>query len=58
MDGLNTQLQDLKSQIDELMRRINIESKASQASDLEKQASAPDFWDNPSEGAKSHATLI
>jgi len=52
MDNLITQLQDLQSQIDELMQRIDIEGKAELATTLEKQASAPDFWDDPSSAQK------
>lgn len=57
MEGLLTQLQDLKAQISELMQRIDIQGKASKASDLEQQASAPDFWDNPSEAQKTMQQL-
>lgn len=52
MDGLNTQLQNLKTQIDELMRRIDITDKAQRASELEHQASEVDFWNTPSEAQK------
>lgn len=52
MDGLISQLQDLKSQIDELMRKIDIQGKSEQASELEQLASAPDFWDDPSSAQK------
>ena len=52
MDGIISQLQDLKTQIDELMSRINIDDKAQRAAELEHQASAVDFWDTPSEAQK------
>jgi peptide chain release factor 2 len=52
MDGLNTQLQDLKTQIDELMRRMDITDKAQRASELEHKASHADFWNKPSEAQK------
>ena len=52
MDGLNTQLQALKTQIDELMLRIDISGKASKVSELEHQASQADFWDDPAEAQK------
>lgn len=57
MDNLTTTLQDLQSQIDELMERIDIAGKAQLAKDLEKQASAPDFWDDPSAAQKTMQQL-
>ena len=47
MDSLITQLSQLQTQIDELMRRIDIDGKAQLADALEEQASAGDFWNDP-----------
>ena len=57
MDGINSQLQDLKTKIDELMSRIDIEDKAQLASELEHKASAVDFWDTPAEAQKTMQQL-
>jgi len=57
MENLISQLQDLQSQINELMERIDIEGKAKLATELEKQASAPDFWDDPSSAQKTMQQL-
>jgi len=57
MDGINSQLQDLKTKIDELMARIDIEDKAQRAAELEHQASAVDFWDTPSEAQQTMQQL-
>lgn len=57
MDGINSQLQDLKTKIDELMSRIDIEDKAQRAAELEHQASAVDFWDTPAEAQKTMQQL-
>ncbi len=51
MDSLITTLVKLQSQIDELMRRIDIEGKARLADQLEQQASAGGFW-NDAEAAQ------
>ena len=51
MDSLITTLVKLQSQIDELMRRIDIEGKARLADRLEQQASAGGFW-NDAEAAQ------
>lgn len=48
MDNLLTQLKSLLQQIEELMQRIDIAGKAGLAIELEEQASAPHFWDDPS----------
>ncbi len=47
MDSLITTLLKLKSQIDELMGRIDIEGKARLANKLEQQASESGFWNDP-----------
>lgn len=47
MDGLLHQLQDLKAQIEELMRRIDTNGKIQKANELQEQANATDFWDDP-----------
>jgi peptide chain release factor 2 len=57
MDGINSKLQDLKKQINELMQRIDIEDKAQRASELEHEASTTDFWDTPSEAQKTMQQL-
>jgi len=57
MDNLITQLQDLLSQIEELMKRIDIEGKAKLATELEQQASAPTFWDDPSSAQQTMQQL-
>ena len=51
MDSLITTLVKLQSQINELMRRIDIEGKARLADRLEQQASAGGFW-NEAEAAQ------
>ncbi len=51
MDHIISQLTAFKSQIDELMARIGIASKAQQIEDLEEEASQGDFWNDP-EGAQ------
>ena len=47
MDHIINQLTAFKSQIDELMARIGIASKARQIEDLEDEASQGDFWNDP-----------
>ena len=47
MDPIISQLKVFKSQIDELMARINIAGKAQQIQDLETEASQGDFWNEP-----------
>ncbi len=51
MDQIISQLSAFKSQIDELMARIGIPSKAQQIEDLEEEASQGHFWNDP-EGAQ------
>ena len=47
MDSIISQLSDFKSQIDELMGRIDIVGKAQQIEALEEEASQGDFWNDP-----------
>ena len=47
MDSLIAALVKLKSQIDELMDRMDVAGKARLANELEGQASESSFWDNP-----------
>lgn len=47
MDQIISQLSDFKSQIDELMDRIDIAGKAQLIEDLEAEASQANFWNAP-----------
>ncbi|QPC81436.1 peptide chain release factor 2 [Phototrophicus methaneseepsis] len=47
MDGLITRLIEMRDEINNLMSRLKIDEKAAQISDIESQASAPTFWDDP-----------
>jgi len=47
MDNIISQLSNFKSQIDELMERIDIAGKSRLIEELEEQASAGDFWNDP-----------
>ncbi len=47
MDSLIATLQKLKSQIDELMGRMDVAGKARRASELQRQASESGFWNDP-----------
>ncbi|PJF40724.1 MAG: peptide chain release factor 2 [Chloroflexi bacterium] len=46
MDNLVSVLTDLQSEVDNLMRRLDIEGKQQQIIELEKKTTAPDFWDD------------
>ena len=46
MSGILSQLSDLKGETLGLMQRLEIETKTAQADAYEKQASAPNFWDD------------
>ena len=52
MDSLIATLLKLKSQIDELMRRIDVDGKARLADQLEQQASEIGFWNDPETAQK------
>ena len=52
MDSLATNLKTLKNKVAGLMQRLDIDGKAAKLADLEKQAAAPDLWDNPDEAQK------
>ncbi|MEM6282288.1 MAG: peptide chain release factor 2 [Chloroflexota bacterium] len=52
MDSLTTQLRELKEKVDGLSNRLGIDRKATEVAEMEKTASAPDFWDNPQEAQK------
>ena len=47
MDSLIATLLKLKSQIDELMGRMDVAGKARRASELQRQASESGFWNDP-----------
>ena len=57
MDSLLSQLREFKSQIDELMRRIDIAGKAKLADELESKASQNGFWDDPDAAQKTMQRL-
>ena len=52
MDNIISKLGDLKSQSDELMRRIDISGKTLLVEELESQASQSGFWDDPAAAQK------
>jgi len=52
MDSLATQLRTLKSKVDGLIRRLDIDGKAETLSDMEKRSAAPDLWDDPDSAQK------
>lgn len=52
MSNLTSQLNDLKTQIDGLMKRLDIEGKEAQVVTIETQASQADFWDDPDNAQK------
>jgi peptide chain release factor 2 len=53
MDSINTQLDDMRMQIDALMQKLDIAEKAQEAAILEQQASATDFWNDPEAAQKT-----
>ncbi len=57
MDGITSQLQAFRAQIDELMSRIGIADKAKQATKLEVRASQADFWQEPESAQKTMQQL-
>ncbi len=52
MSNLTAQLNGMKKQIDALMLRLNIEEKATEIQELERQASQSDFWNEPESAQK------
>lgn len=46
MDNIVNQLTTLRDQIDRLMQQLDIDAKAEKVKALEKEASAPNFWDD------------
>jgi len=52
MDNLVTQLQAMFAQVQQMMMQLDIDSKAERVSELEQQASQPNFWDKPDEAQK------
>jgi peptide chain release factor 2 len=52
MDNLISLLEKLQAEIDNLMLRLDIEGKARRAEQLQEQANAPDFWNNPEAAQK------
>ena len=57
MENIINRLRELKSQIDELMRRIDVAGKAILAEELEQMASASDFWNDPDAAQKTMRQL-
>ena len=57
MDHLINRLRELKSQIDELMRRIDIDGKSKLVVELENTASQGEFWDDPTTAQKTMQRL-
>ena len=57
MDNLINQLRELQSQIDELMRRINVAGKRELVVELEETASQAAFWDDPTAAQKTMQRL-
>lgn len=57
MDHLINRLRELKSQIDELMRRIDIDGKSKLVVELETTASRGEFWDDPKAAQKTMQQL-
>ncbi|MDX2031884.1 MAG: peptide chain release factor 2 [Blastocatellia bacterium] len=49
---LRTQHEDLKSRVAELRRFLDVEAKRRSLAELEKQASAPDFWNDQEKAQK------
>src|SRR5688572_18363635 len=52
MKQLVSLLKPMKERIDGLMERLDIPSKSSQIDDIQAEASAPDFWDDPENAQK------
>lgn len=52
MEQLISELTALRDQMLSLMQKLDIDSKADTAKELEQQASQPDFWDNPDAAQK------
>jgi peptide chain release factor 2 len=52
MNNLTIKLRELQNEIEGLMARLDIAGKAQLAEQLEQQASAPDFWNNPDTAKK------
>lgn len=46
MDALISQISEMKSQIDRMVDQLNIEDKAVEVIELEREAAAPDFWND------------
>ena len=57
MDSLIATLLKLKSQIDELMGRLDVAGKARRASELQQQASESGFWNDPEAAQKTMQQL-
>lgn len=52
MDSVATQLRELKSKVDMLVRRLDISGKAEKAVEMEKEAASPNFWNDPQPAQK------
>jgi peptide chain release factor 2 len=57
MNNLIDRLQHLLDQIENLMQQLQIDAKADEVDDLEKEASAPDFWDDSDTAQKKMQRL-
>ncbi len=53
MNNILSILSGLKEQVASLMKKLDIDGKSAKASALEKEASAPDFWDDAESAQKS-----
>ncbi|MBA3869750.1 MAG: peptide chain release factor 2 [Anaerolineae bacterium] len=52
MDHLISLLKQMKERIDGLMERLDLNTKAQQAAELEDKSTEPDFWSNPDNAQK------
>jgi len=52
MENLTASLQAMQAQVHQLIQRVDLDSKAGRAAELELEASAPDFWSNPEQAQR------
>ncbi|MBE2182127.1 MAG: peptide chain release factor 2 [Anaerolineae bacterium] len=52
MENLTASLQAMQAQVHQLIQRVDLDSKADRAAELELEASAPDFWSNPEQAQR------
>lgn len=52
MEPIASQLDAIKQKVDGLTARLDIATKAERVKDMEKQAAAPDLWDDPQSAQK------